>query len=72
MAFILLSVHWMDMYWNVMPGIHKDNVVLDWSDVTTFLAIGGFFMSVFWHYLTTNPVIPVTDPRIEKSISGEY
>ena len=72
MAFMLLSVHWMDLYWNVMPGIHKYNVVFDWSDVTTFLAVGGFFMSVFWHYLTKNPIIPNSDPRITDSISGEY
>ena len=71
-AFMLLSVHWMDLHWNVMPGIHKYNVVFDWSDVTTFIAIGGFFMSVFWHYLTKNPIIPDSDPRIKNSINGEY
>ena len=75
MAFLsalILSMHWIDLYWNVLPNLHHDTIVFNWSDITVFLAHGGFFMSMFWRRLKINPILPTNDPRLDSSIKGKY
>ena len=75
MAFLsalILSMHWIDLYWNVLPNLHHETIVFNWSDITVFLAHGGFFMSMFWKRLKINPILPTNDPRLDSSIKGKY
>ena len=65
-------MHWIDLYWNVLPNLYKDTIVFNWSDLTVFLAHGGFFMSMFWRRLKRNPIVPINDPRLDPSIKGKY
>ena len=72
LAFLILFMHWIDLYWNVLPNLHHDGVVFNWSDLTVFLAHGGFFMSLFWKKLADYPMVPKNDPRLKDSIEGKY
>ena len=42
------------------------------SDITVFLAHGGFFMSLFWKKLSEYPMVPSNEPRLKDSIKGNY
>ncbi len=64
----LLLVHYVDLYWNIMPNLHHEGVVYSWLDVTTWLGLGGVFLFTFWRAFTKHPVVPVTDPRLQASI----
>jgi hypothetical protein len=64
----LLIMHWVDVWWNVMPVLHPDGVVLSWMDLTAFVGIGGLFLAFFWRLYTRAPVVPPTDPKLEDSI----
>ena len=72
LSVLVLFMHWIDLYWNVLPNLHKDTIVFNWSDLTVFLAHGGFFMSMFWRRLKRNPIVPINDPRLDSSIKGKY
>ncbi|NQU66835.1 MAG: hypothetical protein HQ510_02730 [Candidatus Marinimicrobia bacterium] len=66
---LLFVAHWMDMYWNVMPGFHRGNVSLSWIDLSTMVALGGLFFWTVWRSLASRSLIPLNDPYLNKSIS---
>lgn len=67
-AIWLLIMHWVDLYWVVMPGLHPHGAHLSWLDVSTMMAVGGAFLALFWRFFTARPLVPVGDPKLEPSI----
>jgi hypothetical protein len=68
MAIWLLIMHWVDLYWVIMPNF-TDNVWASiWIDLGTMLTISGFGLWYFWKKLASKPVIPINDPKLEASI----
>jgi hypothetical protein len=64
----MLFMHWLDLHWVVMPTMHHHGLHLSWTDLAAMMAIGGAFMLRFWTSLADRPLVPVGDPRLEKSI----
>jgi hypothetical protein len=67
----LLLMHGIDLYWLVMPALHPEGVRLGLLDVSTFLAVGGFFIAVVSWMMLGSPLVPVGDPRLQESMSFE-
>jgi len=67
-AVLYFVMHWADLYWVVMPTLHKSGVKLSWMDLTTWLGVGGIFLSIFWRRYSAAPLIPVGDPNLQKSM----
>ncbi len=63
----VMIIHWVDLYWIVMPNLHHHGAHFSWIDLTTMLGIGGIFVWFFWRTFTSHPVVPVGDPGLEKS-----
>lgn len=67
MAIWLLLMHWVDIYWIVMPS-HHHGLHLSWIDPAAFIGIGGIFMYLFWKKFVSQPLVPVNDPKLQQSI----
>jgi hypothetical protein len=67
----MLLMHFVDVFWCVMPVLHHHGFHLGVLDVTTFLGIGGLFVSVFSRLLARHALIPVKDPRLPESLAFE-
>jgi hypothetical protein len=67
----MLLMHFVDLFWCVMPVLHHHGFHLGLLDVTTFLGIGGLFISVFSRLLARHALIPVKDPRLPESLAFE-
>jgi hypothetical protein len=67
----LLLMHFVDLYWLVMPAMHPEGVAVGVLDVTTFLAVGGFFTAAVSYLMAGSPLVPVGDPRLSESLSFE-
>ena len=66
MCFWLILMHIVDIYWFVLPQAGAFHVQL--ADVGALLFIGGvFFAYVFWQ-LGRVPLLPVGDPRLQRSL----
>ncbi len=66
MCFWLIFMHIVDIYWFVMPQAGGFNVQP--VDVGALLFVGGvFFAYVFWQ-LGRVPLVPVGDPRLQRSL----
>ena len=72
LSMLVLFMHWIDLYWNVLPNLHSETIVFNWSDITVFLAHGGFFMALFWKKFSDHPMVPSNEPRLKDSIKGNY
>ncbi|MCA9735713.1 MAG: hypothetical protein H6696_04175 [Deferribacteres bacterium] len=68
MGFWFLIIHWIDLYWLVLPTFHKHGAHFSWIDLTAMLGIGGIFMAIFWKKFTGNKLIPMNDPELSHSL----
>ncbi|MBL7960921.1 hypothetical protein JNL27_11855, partial [bacterium] len=57
-----------DLYWSVFPNFHEHGFQLSWMDLTTMLGIGGIFIWAMWVRFSKNALIPVKDPKLDKSL----
>lgn len=65
----LLFMHYADIYWQVMPVLHKGGISLHWLDLATLVALLSTFGLVFWAQLRERPLVPVGDPRLRQSLA---
>lgn len=63
----ILVMHWLDIYWLVMPGLHPHGIHFTWVDLTTMMTIGGAVVAAFWRLTASRPVVPVGDPKLDTS-----
>ena len=64
----VLLMHYMDMYFNVMPEIHPTGPSLALADLGAVLLLGGSFAWIFIHNLFNHPICPQRDPRMGEAI----
>ena len=69
MSVWLLFMHMVDLHWIVLPNLHPEGFQLSWMDVTTFLGVGGLFVWRFWTQTANHALVPIRDPRLQKSLT---
>ncbi len=70
-AIWMLAMHWVDLYWVIIPGVRGPEVPFALVDFTLFLAMMGIVAAVvFWRLGRAN-LIPVKDPRLPEALSFE-
>jgi hypothetical protein len=70
-ALWMLLMHYLDIYWLVMPNQHPSGLQPHWLDLGCLLAVGGLLVAAASYLLGRAPVIPVGDPRLPESLSFE-
>ncbi len=82
-AFWMLGVHWIDMYYLVVPHYavelaeHAGNpelagiVPFHLLDLTCFLGIGGLWIGAFANRMRNRALVPEKDPRLADSLAFE-
>jgi len=71
-AVYMLFVHWIDLYWLVMPEFsHDPGGVIPWSihDVLCLLGIGGIWGGVAMMRAKNLSLVPKGDPRLAESLA---
>jgi hypothetical protein len=67
----VLVIHWIDLYWMVMPNLHTHGVHFSWIDLATLFAVTSLVLWRFFARLDRKPLIPVKDPRLADSLRFE-
>jgi len=68
-AIWILVMHLFDVYWLISPALsHGHGPHVSWIDFTVLLGIGGFFIWNFWNNLSSHPLVPVGERRLQASI----
>jgi hypothetical protein len=64
----LLLVHWVDVYWLVMPHLHADGPRPWLFDLTAFVGVGGVAVAFTILRMRAAAPVPVADPWLEDSL----
>jgi hypothetical protein len=64
----ILAMHYIDIYWLVMPNFQKSGVAPSWMDAATLAAVMSTLALVFWLRLRKVVIAPVGDPRFKKGL----
>lgn len=65
----LLFICYVDVYWIVMPNLHKEGLSIHWLDLTTLGAVASTFAFGFWSRMRKNAIIPVGDLRLDQCLA---
>ncbi len=67
----LLAMHYVDLYWQVMPTLHPEGLSPSLLDVAAFVSVGGSFVAAASWLMRRQALVPLRDPRIAESLAFE-
>lgn len=65
----IMLIHFIELYWIVMPTLHHHGAHFHWMDITSLLGLGGVFFALFFQVLKKGNLIPVNDPDLQESLA---
>jgi hypothetical protein len=70
-ALWLLAMHWIDLYWIVMPNLGGDKLPFDPIDICLLVGMCGIYLSSAAVTAGNNSLVPLADPRLKESLLFE-
>ncbi len=70
-AIWMLFIHYVDIYWLIMPNYKAESASFHVLDLTTLLTVGGLFIATFGWLTAKSSLVPLKDPRLPESLSFE-
>jgi hypothetical protein len=67
-AVLMLVMHYVDMYWVVMPALDTDGANPSWIDFATLLCPLGVALFVVARQVRKGPIYPTGDPRLLETL----
>jgi hypothetical protein len=67
----LLAMHFVDLYWQVMPTLHPEGLRPSALDAAALLAVGGCFVAAATWLMRRHALVPLRDPRLAESLAFE-
>ncbi len=83
MAFWIMAVRALDLFWLVQPSFHRETEVhgeilapIGWPivamNIVNLLAIGGLWLFIFFWYLEKRSLMPVNDPQFAGMLESKH
>ena len=66
----LIVMRWLDLFWMVEPNFHQ-RFFIGWLDFVVQVAMGGFWLWLFFRNLKARPLVPLQDVRIRAILESE-
>ncbi len=67
----MLAMHWLDLYWLVMPEFSPEAVLFGPVDVLCLVGLLGLYAGGTVLWLRRHPLLPERDPRLSESLAFE-
>jgi hypothetical protein len=67
-AIWILVIHYIDLYWLIVPTLSPDNLGFHWTSLTAFVGVGLLAISFTIWRLRGQFMIPVKDPYLAESL----
>ena len=64
----ILFIHYVDVYWIVMPAAGIDQLGLHWTHFTAFVGVGGVSVATALFLLRGTRPVPIKDPFLQDSL----
>jgi hypothetical protein len=70
-ALWILLMHWVEIFWMVMPAFYPAGFHIHVLDVLAPVGIGGIWLAAFLRYLKRHSLLPLHDPRFAAVLEQE-
>ncbi|QDU80802.1 hypothetical protein Pla110_25370 [Polystyrenella longa] len=70
-AIWMLVMHWIDLFWLIMPQLHHEGYMPGLMDLGCFLAVGGVFFAGVTYFASGRALLAKGDPRLSESLAFE-
>jgi hypothetical protein len=67
----LLTMHYVDIYWQVMPTLHPEGIRPSVLDLAALVTVGGCVVGVAGWLMRRRALVPLRDPRLAESLAFE-
>ena len=67
----VLAMHFLDLYWQVMPTLHPEGIRPYALDLAALITVGGCFVAAAAWLMRRQALVPVRDPRLAESMAFE-
>ena len=67
----VLAMHFVDLYWQVMPTLHPEGFRPSVLDVAALVTVGGCFVAAVSWLMRRQALVPLRDPRLAESLAFE-
>jgi hypothetical protein len=67
----ILAMHFVDLYWQVMPTLHPEGLNPSLLDFAALMAVGGSFVAAASWLMRRHALVPLRDPRLAESLAFE-
>ena len=67
----ILMMHFVDMYWLIMPNVDHHFHFMPWADLGCLFLVVGIVLAVALKRFAESPLVPVKDPRLARALSFE-
>lgn len=64
----IMLVHYIDLYWLVMPAISPNSTPAQWTDLAAFVGVGGIAIAFGLWRLQGRYTVPIKDPYLADSL----
>ncbi|HYS09809.1 MAG TPA: hypothetical protein VEP66_13740 [Myxococcales bacterium] len=64
----VLVIHYVDVYWVVMPALSESRLGLHWTHLTAFVGVGGASVAAALALFRGAAPVPIRDPFLEESL----
>lgn len=66
----LLIMHWLDLYWFIIP-VQSEHAALNWASLALAVGFAGALIAGLLHKVRTASLVPEKDPRLAESLTFE-
>jgi hypothetical protein len=66
LAALLIVMHWLELFWLVVPAFHPASLHLHWLDIVASIGLGGVWLAVYIQQLRGHALLPVNYSRLQK------
>ena len=66
----LLAMHWLDLYWFILP-VAREHAAANWASLAVTLGLGGVLVAFLGWTTRAVSLLPERDPRLEESLTFE-
>jgi hypothetical protein len=70
-ALWMLAMHYLDLYWLVMPNLEAHGAHPSLIDLLSFFGVGGLFVAALTYLMGRKALVPWRDPRLSESLALE-
>lgn len=69
LSMLIIVLHFMEIYWIIMPILHEPGMNFHWLDVATLLGLVGVAAGLFFNQLKKHDLVPKNDPKLLESLN---